>query len=215
MADNPSASLFAKAGPIAPSQLAYINSTPFLCDDTLPSPPPSPPPPAVKAPVLNCALNQVHMEPEPEPGPEPDEQAPPPPPLEVVDVGDGDVVEVPEPKKMCRRESETAPKPANAASASASAVDPLLEAVSSIATKLDPNLENMDILEICAMKGIFFAPPRWHRPGGYEKVSFFPCYLLFMFFFSSEFGLNYRICDYADGLFVLILIEEGFEVKEQ
>lgn len=167
MADDPFASLFAEAGPITPSQLAYINSTPFVHDDTLPSPPPSPPPPAVEAPTLECAFNQANREPELEPEPEPDEQAPPPPPPEAVDIGDGDVVEVAEPEKKSRGESSTAPK-----SKPAPAVDPFLEALLLIAGKLDPNLENLDILEICAMKGIFFDPPRWHRPGGYEKVRF-------------------------------------------
>ncbi|ONK56300.1 uncharacterized protein A4U43_C10F6360 [Asparagus officinalis] len=31
----------------------------------------------------------------------------------------------------------------------------------------DMSLENVDILEIAAMRGIHIEPPRWHRPGGY------------------------------------------------
>lgn len=82
----------------------------------------------------------------------------------MIDVGDDDVAELPEPKKRSCRKRAPAPKPKPAP-----AEDPLLQSVSLMAGKLDPNLENKDILEICAMKGIFFAPPRWHRPGGYEK----------------------------------------------
>ncbi|ONK61675.1 uncharacterized protein A4U43_C08F32410 [Asparagus officinalis] len=33
----------------------------------------------------------------------------------------------------------------------------------------DMSLENMDILEVAAMRGIKFDPPRWHRPGGLSE----------------------------------------------
>ncbi|ONK66144.1 uncharacterized protein A4U43_C06F4590 [Asparagus officinalis] len=33
----------------------------------------------------------------------------------------------------------------------------------------DMSLENMDILEVVAMRGIKFDPPRWHCHGGYER----------------------------------------------
>ncbi|PKA53314.1 hypothetical protein AXF42_Ash010044 [Apostasia shenzhenica] len=44
----------------------------------------------------------------------------------------------------------------------------LLDVVKMMSKKPDRRLGEMDILEIAAMKGIDFPPPRWWRPGGYE-----------------------------------------------
>lgn len=180
MADDPFPSLFPEEGPIVPSPLAYINSTPFLEDVTLPSPPSSPPPPsgAAEIPTLNCALAQAQseLEPGPEPETEPDHglgldgQAPPPPPLEMVGVGDDVVAEVPVAKEGYGLKRALAPKPKPAPAAKAADLDPLVQAVSMMTAKLHPKLEDVDILKICSLKGIDFAPPemappRWLREG--------------------------------------------------
>lgn len=81
----------------------------------------------------------------------------------------------------------------------------LLDVARKMCTKPNRRFADMDILEIAAMKGIYFPPPSWWRPGGYEKVRrFLGNLFIFLFVAISVLG---AISD-VFLLFLLILFAE-------